>query len=72
MTIASVDKNANKLDITYDLDIGRERIFILQFTSGRRRRVQAFYRQAVPCSLFGCTHFRKKRGLYLRKRTPYL
>ena len=49
MTIASADKNANKLDVTYDLDIGRECIFILQFTSGRRRRVQAFYRQAIPC-----------------------
>ena len=61
------EKNATELHVTANLDIGRKCSLSLQFISGCRRRFQACYRKAMPCSCLDL-YISVKRGIYLLKR----
>ena len=64
VTLVNINKNANELNIAANLDIGPKCIFSLQVTSRGRRRVQAFYRKAIPCFCLDVLISEKKRYIF--------
>ena len=61
-------KNATELHVTANLDIGRKCSLSLQFISGCSRRVQAFYRKAMPCFCLDLYISEKKRYIFTEKK----
>ena len=72
MTSVNTNIKANELYLPANFDIGRKCIFSLQFATGSRRRVQAFYIKAIPCFGLDLYISQKERGVSLRKRTHCL
>ena len=63
---------ATELHVTVNFDIGRKCIFNLQFTTGSRRRVEEFYRKAIPRISLGLYIPEEERCMCLRKRAHCL
>ena len=61
-------KNATELHVTANLDIGRKCSVSLQFISRCRRRVQAFYKKAMPCFCLGLNISEKKTYIFTEKK----